>query len=266
MANIEHVNDLITAIQHDRFAEIEARHGPAARFYPFIGPDLHSAIDIGDWYREFVEDYADLLYTGNEYLEDKGTVAVRSTLEYKGYNWNRFTMNVIDVMEFDNDLVVERRQYAMLPDLELDKQQTRIYEKAREDKDAKSRKTKKAIPEFYEAIMSGDAEGAKGKLKEDVFLIDTVYGLAVGADAVVDALLATPTPAFGVWRITNAITSDQNGLVELAIDPVRPRRADWVRMVGEEIAVIERHWNLREIGALSMLQTGRHRRRVIMPI
>lgn len=266
MSNIDLVNAFITAVHLDRFAEIEARHSPVATFHPFLGPDLHDSVAIADWHRNFLRDYADCTYTEIEYLEQGDTVAIRATLEAKGYDWRRFTQDILEVFRFEDELIAERRQYAMLRDIELDKQQTRALEKAKEDDTAKSRRTRKAVEGFYEAVLGGDREAAAEHLDENVLLVDSVHGIVMQPEAALDVLLGTPKPAFGAWRVTNSVSSEQNAAVELSIDPVRPRAADWVRMLGEKIAVIERHWMLREIGLLSALERERHVRRVIHPV
>src|SRR5882762_7452175 len=63
MSNIDAVNALITAINFDRFAEIESLHQPDAVFWSFRGPTLHDSVSIADWHREFLRDYADCSYT-----------------------------------------------------------------------------------------------------------------------------------------------------------------------------------------------------------
>lgn len=267
MSNIDLVNEFITAIHFDRFAEIEARHHPKASFHSFRGPDLHGSVGIADWHREFLRDYADCSYTEVEYIDAKETVVIRAVVEAKGYDWRRFTQNVVEVFRFDGDLITERRQYGMLRNVAIEERaMTRAYDKIKADVAAKARRTRKAIPEFYDALLAGDREKAAEYLDDNVILIDSVQGIAQKPDAALDILLATPRPAFGVWRVTNGAYSDQVGMVELAIDPVRPRMADWVRMVGEKIGAIERHWMLREIGVLSSMETERHMRRVLHPV
>jgi hypothetical protein len=267
MSNIDLVTELITAIHFDRFAEIEARHRPAAAFQSFRGPDLHSSVSIADWHREFLRDYADCNYSEVEFIEQKEMVVIRAKLEAKGYDWRQFSQNVIEVFRFEDDLVIERRQYAMLRNIALeDRAMTRQYDKVKADRTAKGRRTRKAVPEFYDAVLAGDRDTAAGYLDENAILIDSVYGVVMKPDAVLDVLLGTPRPAFGVQRTTNLLATDQAVAVELAIDPARPRTADWVRMLGEQIGVIERHWMLREIGLLSSMERERHTRRVLHPV
>jgi hypothetical protein len=72
-------------------------------------------------------------------------------------------------------------------------------------------------------------------------------------------------PAFGTNRVVRSFFGAKDALVEIAIDPSRPRRADWMRLVDGKIQVIETYWMFREIG----VQPGakrRHARQVIMPI
>src|SRR5688500_15022043 len=109
MSNIDAVNALITAVNFDRFAEIEARHAPSATFWSFRGPTLQDSLGIADWHREFLRDYADCNYADLEYVSDESTVAVRATLEAKGYDWRAFTQRVVDVYRLEHEAVVERR-------------------------------------------------------------------------------------------------------------------------------------------------------------
>jgi len=62
MSNIDAVNALITAINFDRFAEIEARHNPDVTFSSFRGPTVTSSVGVEDWQRTFLRDYADCNY------------------------------------------------------------------------------------------------------------------------------------------------------------------------------------------------------------
>ena len=76
---------------------------------------------VEDWHTTFLRDYADCNYTDLEYIEEGESVAMRATIEAKGYDWRPFTQRVIEVFDFVEGGVAERRMYGMLPDLELDK-------------------------------------------------------------------------------------------------------------------------------------------------
>ncbi len=84
MTNIEAVNALITAINFDRFAEIEARHAPDATFISFRGPTCIDSISIGDWHREFLEAYADCNYAETEYIEQGDIVVAKLSDQRSG--------------------------------------------------------------------------------------------------------------------------------------------------------------------------------------
>ena len=77
-----------------------------------------------DWHTTFLRDYADCNYTDLEYIEEGDSVAVRATIEAKGYNWRPFTQRVVEVFDFVGGGVSERRMYGMLRDVELDKPST----------------------------------------------------------------------------------------------------------------------------------------------
>ena len=265
MSNVDAVKALLAAIHLDRFAEIEAAHLPGATLWPFRGPLVHGSVAIQDWYTEFLRSYADCTYAEAEFIENADTVAVRATIEAKGFNWREFTQRVIDVCEMKDGLVAARRLYAMLPDLELDKPATAAMNNATSYRGGTVDETRKVVRSFYGALLRGDADGAKAFLDGKAALIDSVYGVAAGPDAMMDALAAMPRPAFGSWRATSMLCGAKDAAVELAIDPSRPRAADWVRMVGDKIAVIERYWMLREIG-VSQGSEKRHLRRVIHPM
>ena len=84
MSNLEAINALITAINFDRFAEIEARHTPGATFISFRGPTRNDSISIGDWHREFLEAYADCNYRETEYIEQEEVQELESREKVKG--------------------------------------------------------------------------------------------------------------------------------------------------------------------------------------
>jgi hypothetical protein len=269
MSNIPTVNSLITAINFDRFAEIEAHHRPDAVFHSFRGPTLRDAVGIADWHRELLRDYADCNYTELEYIEEANSVAVRATIEAKGYDWRAFTQRVIDLFVLDPaGEVTERRLYGMLRDVELDKLATASMTDATGFKGGSASATRSTVEAFYTSLLSGDAEGALAQMHEKASCIDGVYGIANGAANILDFLRQIPMPAFGRLRVTNMMCGEHEAMVELAIDPARPRFADWVRLVDGKIRVIEGYSMLREIGVnpYENYANDRHRRQVIMPI
>jgi hypothetical protein len=262
MSNIDAVNALISAINLDRFAEIEARHAPDVTFWSFRGPTLHTSVAVQDWHTRFLRDYADCNYTDLEYIEQDNTVVVRATIEAKGYDWRPFTQRVVEVFHIDDDgSVAERRMYAMLPNLELEKAPTAAMTSATGFKGGSVSATKAAV----EAFHSGDPEAAVAALDEKAALIDTVYGTTVGPQNILDLIGRIPRPAFGSWRVISAYHGPKDACVELAIDPNRPRQAQWLRIVEGKIMVVETYWMLREIG-VSLQNPERHQRQVILPI
>ena len=97
--------------------------------------------------------------------------------------------------------------------------------------------------------------------KEDTFFHEKFRGLR----AIVEQKAATPRPMMGTERVVQAYAGLKDGCVEIAIDPARPRLADWVRVVEGKIKVIESYWMLREIGLVET-ERKRHPRQVIYPI
>jgi ketosteroid isomerase-like protein len=266
MNNLEVVNALLTAINFDRFAEIEALHNPDVLFTSFRGPVLHSSVAVEDWHKEFLRDYADCSYTDLEYIEQGDMVAVRATIEAKADDWRAFTQRVVEVFRMADGGVAERRLYAMLPNLELDKAATASMANAKGFRGGSVSATKSAVDACYSSVLKGDSEAAMGLLADNVALIDSVYGITTGQQNALDLLRAIPAPLFGTWRVTNSFHGPKDALVEFAIDPLRPRAADWVRMVDGKIAVIETYWMFREIGVNPMGERReRHKRQVILP-
>ena len=262
MSNIDAVNALISAINLDRFAEIEARHAPDVTFWSFRGPTLHNSVAVHDWHTRFLRDYADCNYADLEYVEQDNTVAVRATVYAKGYDWRPFTQRVIEVFRMDEEgLVGDRRLYAMLPNLELDKAPTAAMTNATGFKGGSDSATKAAI----DALFSGDKEAAAAVIDEKAVLIDTVYGITAGPANILDLIDRVPRPAFGQLRVTHAYIGPKDACVEVAIDPNRPRQAHWIRIVEGKVMVIETYWMLREIG-VSLENPQRHQRQVILPI
>ncbi len=269
MSNIPAVNALITAINFDRFAEIEAHHRSDAVFWSFRGPTLHDSISIADWHREFLKDYADCNYTDLEYIEEGNVVAVRATIEAKGYDWRPFTQRVIEVFEFDDDgEIVGRRLYGMLRDIELDKAAIASMADATGYKGGSASATKSTMDKLFAAVAEADMDGIKEQTNEKATVIDGVYGLASGVENVVGLISARPKPTFGVERVTRMLSGEHDALVELAIDPARPRLAEWFRIVDGKVRVVEAYWMLREIGVnpYENYANDRHRRQVILPI
>jgi ketosteroid isomerase-like protein len=268
MSNIESVNALLTAINFDRFAEIEARHQPDAVFTSFRGPTLHDSVGVADWHRLFLRDYADCNYSELEYVEDGDTVCVRATIEAKGYDWRPFTQRVLEVFRMEDGAIAERRLYGMLRDVELDKAAAAVMTNATGYRGGSAADTRRAVEGFYGALLAGKAEEAMGYLHEKSLMVDSVYGITTGQQNILDLLAQIPTPAFGYWRVNKVFAGPKDAVAELSIDPSRPRAGDWIRMVDGKIAVIEAHWMLREIGLnpYENYAHDRHRRQVILPI
>jgi ketosteroid isomerase-like protein len=267
MSNIDAVNALLTAINFDRFHEIEARHAPAAVFASFRGPILNSSVAIADWHREFLKDYADCNYGDLEYIEDGDVVAVRATIEAKGYDWRPFTQRVVEVFRVDGEEVVERRLYAMLRDIEFDKPTQQAMDDAKGYRGGSAPATRKLIESTLAASKAGDREALKACFHDKVAYLDGVYGAASGFDAMLALLESVPRPLFGEERMTSLVCGDHVALAEFAIDPARPRAADFIRIVDNKIRLIERYWMLREIGVRpdENYAQDRHTRKVIFP-
>lgn len=268
MTNLEVVNALLTAINFDRFAEIEALHRPDATFTSFRGPTLRDSTAIADWHRSFLRDYADCNYTELEYVEEADTVAVRATIEAKAYDWRAFSQRVVEVFRVAGAEVAERRLYGMLRDVEFDKAAAAAMTNASGYKGGSAEATRTAVAAFYDALLKGDRESAAAFLHDKPVVIDGVYGTAAGAENIFDFLAAIPMPAFGRLRVTNIFAGEHDALVELAIDPGRPRFADWVRLVDGKIIVIEGYAMLRELGVnpYENYAKDRHSRQVNLPI
>lgn len=268
MSNIATVNALITAINFDRFPEIEALHAPDARFVSFRGPILRDSNAIADWHRKFLVDYADCNYADIEYIEDGETVAIRATLEAKGYDWRPFSQRVVETFAFDaTGEVVDRRLYGMLRNIEFDKETAAAMKEAEGFKGGSASATRTAVTSFYDALMSGDREAALAAFTARPALIDGVNGIVTGGENILDFLAAIPAPMMGQLRVTGILAGERDALVELAIDPSRPRFAAWVRTVDGKIAVIERYAMLRELGVnpFENLASDRHARSPIFP-
>ena len=248
MSNIDAVNALLTAINFDRFAEIEARHAPDVLFTSFRGPILRSSTEVGDWQRTFLRDYADCNYSDLEYVEQDDSVVVRATIDAKGYDWRPFTQRVIEVFRMSDEEVTERRLYGMLRNTELDKPANVAMENALGYRGGSAAATKTTVETAFKALLTGDLETAKALFHEKPVLIEGVYGLAAGFDNIAGLMAAIPRPAFGVAHVSAVYAADHTALVEVSIDASRPRAANWVRLVDGKIIIIETYWMLREIG------------------
>lgn len=268
MSNIESVSALLTAINFDRFGEIEARHHPDVVFTSFRGPTLHGNVEVADWHREFLRDYADCSYTDVEFVEAGDAVCARATIEAKGYDWRRFEQRVLEVFRFEDGAVIERRVYGMLRDIEFDKATTAAMTNALGYKGGSVAETAKVIDGLAAALNARDAGAAKAVFADNPVVIDGVYGIGTGIDGMDAIAAARPKPAFGIERVTAAYAGEHNAVIESSIDPSRPRKAEWLRFVDGKVLVEEVYWMLREIGVnpYENLARERHPRQVILPI
>ncbi|MGI8925425.1 MAG: nuclear transport factor 2 family protein [Tepidiformaceae bacterium] len=263
MSNIDAVNALITAINFDRFAEIEARHAPDAVFHSFRGPTLHNSVAIADWHREFLRDYADCNYTDLEYIDDGDVVVVRATIEAKAVDWRAFTQRVLEVFRVGEFGISERRMYGMIPDLQLDKAATAAMTNALGFKGGSVEGTRRVAAEL---MATHDPETVGALFDANAVYIDSVYGVAHGFENIHALVEATPRPLFGRPRLTASYHGEHSSVGEHSIDPGRPRYAEWVRIVDEHVAVIERYWMFREIGIDPFAhRRERHVKPVILP-
>lgn len=268
MSNLEAVTALLTAINFDRFDEIEARHQPDVTFTSFRGPTLQNSASVADWHRTFLRDYADCNYAEVEALEEGEFVAVRATIEAKGYDWRAFSQRVLEVFRMEDEAVAERRLYGMLRDVVLDKPAAAAMENALGFRGGSAAATRTLVDGFYSKFLAGDYDGAMEALDAKPAIIDSVYGVVSGPQNMMDLLKSMPVPAFGIWRRTRTLAGPTAAVVELAIDPGRPRAAHWVRIVDGKIKVLEVYWMLREIGIQpeENYARDRHVKQVILPI
>jgi len=269
MSNLPAVNELITAINFDRFAEIEAHHQSDAIFNSFRGPTLRDSVAIADWHREFLKDYADCNYAELEYIEQDNAVVVRATIEAKAYDWRPFTQRIVEVfVHGEAGEVSDRRLYGMLRDIELDKPATASMTDAQGYRGGSASQTRGVIEKLLAAMAADDMDAVKELVHEKATIIDGVYGVASGVENVVGLMAARPRPAFGTERVTTIYAGEHDALLEISIDPARPRLAEWVRLVDGKVRVIEAYWMLREIGVnpFENYANDRHRRQVILPI
>ncbi len=268
MSNIDAVNALITAINFDRFAEIEARHAPDVNFQSFRGPNVRSSVALGDWHRLFLKDYADCNYTSLEYIEEGDVVAVRATIEAKGYDWRPFTQRVLEVYRLLGGEVIERRLYAMFRDIEFDKPVNAAMDDALGYRGGSPSASRRAIEELLAARAAGDGEKTTNCFHDKPVMVDGVYGMAVGADAIGVLEGARSRPAFGVERPTLIVAGEHDVVVESGLDPTRARKAEWYRLVDGKVRVAEVYWMFREIGIRpeENYANDRHQRQVILPI
>jgi hypothetical protein len=135
-------------------------------------------------------------------------------------------------------------------------------------KGGSSSATRTTIEKLFAASASGDVDGIKEQSNEKATVIDGVYGVANGIDGVIGLVSARPKPAFGFERPTRTLAGEHDALVELAVDPARPRLAQWFRIVDGKVRVVEAYWMLREIGVNPMenYAQDRHHKQVILPI
>ena len=265
---ISAVEQLASAINFDRFDDIQSLHAPGVRFHSFRGPNLSDNISVRDWQAELLERYADCTYTEEEVISSGDTAALRTTILGKGYDWRQFSQRALDIIRVDEDGRINLRHlYAMLRDIEIDKPIQAAFSRANEYPGGSESTVAELAEKFCELELSNNSEGADAILDENSVLIDSVYGTAVGAEASVSLLKATPVPAFGMSRMQTCIAGAKDAVVEFAVDPRRPRYADWIRVVEDKIVVIERYWMLREIGVNPFVEYSRdrHHRQVIMP-
>ena len=103
MSNIETVETLLTAIEHVRFDEIEALHRPDASFRSFRGPNAVGSVAVGDWYREFLRDYADCLYVDRTLFREGDSVALHATISAKNVDWRPFSQRVVEIAEITEE-------------------------------------------------------------------------------------------------------------------------------------------------------------------
>ncbi|MCE7928201.1 MAG: nuclear transport factor 2 family protein [Dehalococcoidia bacterium] len=265
MSNTDAARALIAAINFDQFARIEALHQPDVTFWPFPGPAVLGSVSVQDWYKEFLRDYSDCLYTEEEVVEDGDVVAIRATLEAKGYDWRQFTQRVLDVCEMHDGKVASRRLYAMLPNLELDKAATAAMTGATGFRGGSPSETKKVVEAFMAAVLSGQDDAASACIAEKAALLDNVFGNKTGAADMVAGWRDRAKPGVGTWQVTGTFCGPRNAVVETSVNAARPRRADWLRIVDGKIGVVETYWMLREIGIGPEART-RHLRRVIHPM
>ena len=267
MPNSDVVEALVTAINYDRLDQIQALHAPGVVFHSFRSPMLRDSVAVRDFHTELLQRYADCTYLDAETAEDGDAVALRATIEAKGYDWRSFQQRVLDISRVEDGLIADRRLYGMVRDIELDRPALAAMDAAAAFRGGSPRATRRLVRGLYENLLAGEREAAAEAFDEKITLIDSVYGIVSGADAVLDLIEATPGPAFGYSRLTAVLAGDKNAAVEIAIDPARPRIADWVRIVEGKVMVIERHWMLREIGVNPFVEYSRdrHRRQVILP-
>jgi ketosteroid isomerase-like protein len=280
MSNIDAVNALITAINFDRFAEIEARHAPDVNFQSFRGPFIRSSVALGDWHRLFLKDYADCNYTALEYIEEGDVVAVRATIEAKGYDWRPFTQRILEIFRLVGGEVVERRLYGMFRDIEFDKPTNAAIDDALGYRGGSPSAARRTVEEMLAARAAGDADKVASLFHEKPVMIDGAYGLAAGLEAITTRRVqagieatttiadSRPRPAFGVERPTLIVAGDHDVVVESGLDPSRARKAEWHRLVDGKIRVAEVYWMFREIGIRpeENYAQDRHQRQVILPI
>jgi hypothetical protein len=128
--------------------------------------------------------------------------------------------------------------------------------------------TRQAVEALITAQAAGDVDGMKAAAHDRMAYIDGVYGVTLGVDSAQALFESRPRPSFGVERRIRVLATDHTAVAEMAIDPSRPRAADFYRLVDGKVRVIERYWMLREIGFRpdENYAQDRHTRKVIFPI
>ena len=261
------VDALISAIERERFRDIAELHQAGAALHTFRGPTAWGGVAIGEWYGRFLRDYADCSYTERSLVEDGEVAALRATIEAKGYDWRVFEQHVLEFVEFEEGLISARRIYAMPARIEYPKPALDALQKLEGTAGGGPAPVAAAARGFVDALLEGDRDGAAALLADDAVLIDGVFGVATGSEAVLELVSTLPSPAFGTWRLLRCIAGENAAALELAIDPQRPRAGAWIRVNEERVAAIEMYWMLREIGVTTgVVSIPRHPKQVILPI
>ena len=128
--------------------------------------------------------------------------------------------------------------------------------------------TRATVRDLVRAFAAGEIETARSLFHEKPVLIDGVYGLAAGWEAMGELTVSRPAPFFGVQRSTALYAGDHVAAAEFALDQSRPRSIEWLRLVDDKVIVTETYWMLREIGVQpdENYARDRHQRQVILPI
>ncbi len=266
--SVSTAKQLVDAINFDRFDDIQKLHASGVTFHSFRGPTLKDNIAVRDWQTELLERYADCTYTEEEIVDDSDIAALRTTIVGKGYDWRQFAQRALDIIQVDDDGRINTRHlYAMLRDIDLDKSIESALSRANEYPGGSEKTATELAIKFCEMDISSNRGIASDILDENSVFVDSVYGSAKGPDAITSLLEAIPKPAFGIPRMQTCIAGIKDVVTEIAVDPQRPRFANWIRIVEDKIVVVERYWMLREIGVNPFVEYSRdrHRRQVNLP-